>query len=74
MAELLGEQQLYDKFGPRKKMFFSLMLAIRVKGKFCIFSEVNHKKLYRTPWYVVYEGAAASHFLAELNYSAMTLG
>ena len=74
MVEQLVEQQLYDKFGPRRKMFFSLMLAIRVKGKIFIFSEINHKKLYRTPWYVVYEGAAASHFLAELNYLAMTLG
>ena len=27
-----------------------------------------------TPWYVVYQGDAAAHFMVELDYDAMAIG
>ena len=37
----------------------------------------NSSKIYPnrgTPWYVVYEGAAASHFMTRIGYDMMAIG
>ena len=56
------------------KMFLFSMPEIKAKVNL-VHSSLSHIQEYSgTPWYVVYKGAAASHFMTRIGYNAMAIG
>ena len=61
-------------------MFFCLMQVIRAKAgvldrEILMITFVKFTNSTKgTPWYVVYEGEAAGHFMRKLGYDAFALG